>query len=57
MYARSTTIRGNATRLEDAVTHMRDEILPESTRYGFIGLSMLADRRHRPLHRHVGLGR
>jgi hypothetical protein len=45
MYARSTTIRGNATKLEDAVTHMRDEILPQLQEMnGFIGLSMLADR-------------
>ena len=45
MYARSTTIRGNATRLEDAVVHMREEILPQLQEMdGFIGLSMLADR-------------
>ena len=45
MYARSTTIRGNATKLEDAVAHMRDEILPQLQEMnGFIGLSMLADR-------------
>src|SRR5215207_7618030 len=29
MHARSTTIRGNPTRLEDAVVHMREEILPQ----------------------------
>ena len=45
MYARSTTIRGNPTRLDDAVAHMRDEILPQLQEMdGFIGLSMLADR-------------
>ena len=46
MYARSTTIRGNPATIDDATVHLRDEILPQLQEMeGFVGLSMLADRR------------
>ncbi len=46
MYARSTTIRGNPANIDDATVHLRDEILPQLQEMeGFVGLSMLADRR------------
>ena len=46
MYARSTTIRGNPATIDDATVHLREEILPQLQEMeGFVGLSMLADRR------------
>ena len=46
MYARTTTIRGNPANIDDATAHVRDDILPQlQAMEGFVGLSMLADRR------------
>jgi quinol monooxygenase YgiN len=45
MHARSTTIRGNPSSLDQAIAYMRDEVLPEMQRMdGFVGLSMLCER-------------
>ncbi|MGY1703589.1 hypothetical protein ACI79C_03375 [Geodermatophilus sp. SYSU D00697] len=44
MYARSTSIRGNPDTISDAVTYLRDEVLPRiSQTEGCVGLSVLAD--------------
>ena len=46
MYARTTTVRGDPARLDDAITYMRDDVMPQVQEMdGCIGLSMLADRR------------
>jgi quinol monooxygenase YgiN len=45
MHARSTTIRGNPRLLDDAITYMRDEVMPTMLDMdGCIGLSMLCER-------------
>jgi heme-degrading monooxygenase HmoA len=45
MHARSTTIRGNPSSLDQAIAYMRDEVLPAMQRMdGFVGLSMLCER-------------
>jgi quinol monooxygenase YgiN len=45
MHARSTTIRGNPRMLEDAITYMRDEVMPSVLEMdGCVGLSMLCER-------------
>ena len=45
MYARSTTTRGNAQMINDAIAYLRDEVMPAVTAMdGCIGLSMMADR-------------
>jgi heme-degrading monooxygenase HmoA len=45
MNARSTTIRGNRQALDDAISYMRDEVMPAMQEMdGFMGLSMLCER-------------
>jgi quinol monooxygenase YgiN len=45
MYARSTTIHGNRTAIDDGIAYVRDEVMPMVQQMdGCIGLSMLADR-------------
>ena len=45
MYARSSTVRGNAESIDAATTYLRDKLMPAVTGLdGFVGLSMLADR-------------
>jgi len=45
MHARSTTIRGNPRMLDEAITYMRDDVLPAMQDMdGFVGLSMLCER-------------
>ena len=45
MHARSTTIRGNPRMLDDAITYMRDQVLPAMLDMdGCVGLSMLCER-------------
>ena len=45
MYARSTTIRGNSAAVDQAISYMRDEVLPAMQEMrGCVGLSMLVDR-------------
>ncbi|MGY1779937.1 hypothetical protein [Geodermatophilus sp. SYSU D01036] len=45
MYARTTTIHGKPQASDDAVTYMRDEVMPAVQEMdGFVGLSFLADR-------------
>ena len=46
MYARSTTIQADPQRMDAGITVVRDEVMPAlMTMPGFVGLSMLADRR------------
>jgi heme-degrading monooxygenase HmoA len=45
MHARSTTIRGNPRMLDNAITYMRDQVLPAMLDMdGCVGLSMLCER-------------
>jgi quinol monooxygenase YgiN len=45
MYARSTTVQGNPQSLDDAITYMRDEVMPAIQQMeGCIGLSLMCDR-------------
>ena len=45
MYARSTTVRGDSRRMEDAIRYVRDEVMPAVQQMsGCVGLSMLCDR-------------
>ena len=45
MYARSTTVRGDPTRLDDGIAYVRDEVMPAVQQMsGCVGLSMLCDR-------------
>jgi heme-degrading monooxygenase HmoA len=45
MYARSTTIQGDPSALDDGMAYVRDEVMPlVQGMDGCIGLSMLADR-------------
>jgi quinol monooxygenase YgiN len=45
MYARSTTVRGNAEAMDDVVAYIRDEVMPAlQDMSGCVGLSMLCDR-------------
>lgn len=45
VYARSTTIRGEAEALDDGVTMVRDEVMPAlQAMEGWVGLSMMIDR-------------
>src|SRR3712207_6633835 len=45
MYARSTSIRGNVSNLDDGIAYVRDEVMPSIKQTdGCVGLSMLADR-------------
>src|SRR3954469_18572545 len=45
MYARSSTVRGDAQSVDAAITYVRDKVMPAVTGLGgFVGLSMMADR-------------
>jgi hypothetical protein len=45
MYARSTTVRGDPQRIDDAIAYVRDEVMPAvQGMSGCVGLSMLCDR-------------
>jgi quinol monooxygenase YgiN len=45
MYARSTTVRGNAQMMDDEIAYVRDEVLPAlQAMSGCVGVSMLCDR-------------
>jgi len=45
MYARSTTVRGNAEAIDQGIAYVRDEVMPAVMGMsGCVGLSMLADR-------------
>jgi heme-degrading monooxygenase HmoA len=46
MWARTTTIRGNPRATDRLIAYVRDDVLHECEEHeGFVGLSMLADRR------------
>ncbi|MGY1809069.1 hypothetical protein ACI8AF_16995 [Blastococcus sp. SYSU D00669] len=45
MYARSTTVRGDPSRLDEGIAYVRDEVMPMVMGLdGCVGLSMLCDR-------------
>ena len=45
MYARSTTVNGDPTKIDDGVAFLRETVMPTLKRTdGCVGLSMLADR-------------
>jgi heme-degrading monooxygenase HmoA len=45
MYARSTTVLGDASKVEAGIGYVRDQVMPAMQQLdGFIGLSMLVDR-------------
>lgn len=45
MYARSSMVRGNPLRIDQATAYLRDKVMPAVLALdGFVGLSMLADR-------------
>ena len=45
MYARSTTVRGDPQKIDDAIAYVRDEVMPTVQHMsGCVGLSMLCDR-------------
>jgi heme-degrading monooxygenase HmoA len=45
MYARSSTVTGNPTSIDDAIAYLRDKVMPALQGLtGFVGLSMLCDR-------------
>lgn len=45
MYARTTTIQGDPARIDDGISLVRDQVLPQVTRLdGCIGMSLLVDR-------------
>lgn len=45
MFARSTTIMGDPSRLDDGIAYVNDEVMPFITRLdGCVGLSMMLDR-------------
>jgi quinol monooxygenase YgiN len=45
MYARSTTVQGNPQSLDDAITYLRDEVMPAVQEMeGCIGMSLMCDR-------------
>ncbi len=45
MYARSTTVRGDPQKVDDAIAYVRDEVMPTVQHMsGCVGLSMLCDR-------------
>jgi len=45
MYARSTTVRGDAQAMDDVIAYVRDEIMPAlQGMSGCVGVSMLCDR-------------
>ncbi|QZT61870.1 hypothetical protein [Mycolicibacterium austroafricanum] len=45
MYARTTTVWGRPSSIDDGIANMRGSVMPELQRmHGFIGFSLLADR-------------
>jgi heme-degrading monooxygenase HmoA len=45
MYARSTTLQGDAGAVDDLIAYVRDDVMPRAQAAdGFVGLSMLCDR-------------
>lgn len=45
MYARTSTIQADPAKIDDGITHVRDQILPAVTAMdGCVGMSMLVDR-------------
>lgn len=45
MYARSTTVLGDPSKMEAGISYIRDDVMPAMQQLdGFVGLSMLADR-------------
>ena len=45
MYARTTTIQADRSKIDDGIARMRDEVIPVITAMdGCVGMSMLADR-------------
>ena len=45
MYARSTSIQGDPSRIDEGITYVREEVMPTVTGLdGCIGMSMLVDR-------------
>jgi hypothetical protein len=45
MYARSTSIQGDPSRIDEGITYVREEVMPTVTALdGCIGMSMLVDR-------------
>ena len=45
MYARSTTVRGDPQKIDDAIAYVRDDVMPAVQHMsGCVGLSMLCDR-------------
>src|SRR4051812_14927955 len=45
MYARTNTVRGDPSTIDESIAYVRDEVMPlVQGMDGFIGLSMLADR-------------
>jgi heme-degrading monooxygenase HmoA len=45
MYARSTTIRGNPSKMDDGIAYTRDTVMPTVQQMdGCVGISMLCDR-------------
>jgi len=46
MFARVSIIEGSPTRIEEAIRHVRETVLPEARRMqGFKGLYLLVDRK------------
>ena len=45
MYARSTTVRGDPQKIDDAIAYVRDDVMPAvQGMSGCVGLSMICDR-------------
>jgi heme-degrading monooxygenase HmoA len=45
VHARSTTIQAQSSSIDDGISYMRDELMPELEKVdGYVGISLLADR-------------